>query len=51
MAVHVSAPVLIRICPDCRRGALRPVFGGRGKMGRCGKCGYTGPLRRERDDD
>jgi hypothetical protein len=47
VAVLAEALRMIRICPDCRRGPLRPVEGGLGKMGRCPKCGYTGPMRIE----
>ncbi len=43
MAIPLT--VLVQICPDCRRGPLRPVVGGLGRMGRCTRCGYTGPLR------
>lgn len=33
-----------RHCPSCRM-LLRPVVGGRGKMGSCVGCGYTGPMQ------
>ncbi len=47
MALAMAHAILVRICPGCRRSALRPVAGGGGKMGRCPACGYTGPLRYE----
>jgi hypothetical protein len=50
MAIPRPVGAIIRICPDCRGSALRPVFGGLGKMGRCAKCGYTGPLARPGGD-
>jgi hypothetical protein len=47
-----DSPVRLRIipitrhCPSCRT-LLRPVAGGRGKVGCCVRCGYTGPVRGE----
>jgi hypothetical protein len=51
MAVYATDLSTIRICPGCRRSALRPVIGGLGKMGCCARCGYTGPLANEDEDE
>jgi hypothetical protein len=49
MSAHVST-----ICPSCRRGVLRPVEGGKGKLWRCEPCGFTGPktlVRQQHEHD